>query len=152
MSNFIEEDGKNHNPLVVFRMVGGESATEQAIQLAWYRHNFIVGEYFHTLFTIYTHNEFIFIYLNLATPGRLAMHIKESDGFARHHLSTVKHLVLDEADRIFSLEFAEDLDLLLNLFQRPMSTKANKTLLDRRANLVAETNPEEKEKGMFSSP
>ncbi|KAM3171571.1 hypothetical protein ACTXT7_016354 [Hymenolepis weldensis] len=123
MSNFVDESGKRENPLEVFRLIGGESAVDQAIALAWCRHHFIV-----------------------ATPGRLAEHIKQSDGFARHHLSTIKHLVLDEVDRMLSLEFADDLDLLLNLFQRPMVAKAKKTFLDKRANVLARTNPEEKEK------
>ncbi|VDO08180.1 unnamed protein product [Rodentolepis nana] len=123
MSNFMEDSGQEKNPLVVFRLIGGESAVDQAIALAWCRHHFIV-----------------------ATPGRLAEHIKQSDGFARHHLSTIKHLVLDEADRMLSLEFADDLDLLLNLFQRPGVAKASKTFLSKLANVLAETNPEEKEK------
>ncbi|VUZ55951.1 unnamed protein product, partial [Hymenolepis diminuta] len=123
MSNFVDESGKRENPLEVFRLIGGESAVDQAIALAWCRHHFIV-----------------------ATPGRLAEHIKQSDGFARHHLSTIKHLVLDEVDRMLSLEFADDLDLLLNLFQRPTVAKAKKTFLDKRANVLAKINPEEKEK------
>ena len=86
-----------------------------------------------------------------ATPGRLAEHIKQSTGFAHHHLSTIKHLVLDEADRMLTLEFADDLDLLLNLFLRPnVSTKSKTTFLDNRAKEVSEKN-KVKEKGQFWS-
>lgn len=82
-----------------------------------------------------------------ATPGRLAEHIKQSSGFARHHLSTIKHLVLDEVDRMLSLEFSDDLDLLLNLFQRPAVGNTGKTFLEKRTKAVAESNPKEMEKG-----
>ncbi|VDM26783.1 unnamed protein product, partial [Hydatigera taeniaeformis] len=98
MNNFIDQDGKINNPLNVFQLVGGVSAADQAVALAWCQHHFVV-----------------------ATPGRLAEHIRQSSGFALHHLSTIKHLVLDEVDRMLSLEFADDLDLLLNLYERPLS-------------------------------
>ncbi|VDK40299.1 unnamed protein product [Taenia asiatica] len=123
MKNFIDEDGKIGNPLNVFQLIGGVSAAEQAVALAWCRHHFIV-----------------------ATPGRLAEHIKQSPGFALHHLSTIKQLVLDEVDRMLSLEFADDLDLLLNLYERPTSSNRQgakgMTFLEKRAKEVAEVDPE----------
>ncbi|VDN11454.1 unnamed protein product, partial [Dibothriocephalus latus] len=87
--------------LNVIRLIGGEDAVEQAISLAWCRHHIIV-----------------------ATPGRLLEHMKQSPGFAQHHLSTMKHLVLDEADRMLSMEFADDIDALLNVFARPVALLA----------------------------
>ncbi|CDI97214.1 DEAD box ATP dependent RNA helicase [Echinococcus multilocularis] len=119
MSNFVDEDGKIGNPLIVSQLIGGVCAADQAVALAWCRHHFIV-----------------------ATPGRLAEHIKQSSGFALHHLSTIKHLVLDEADRMLSLEFADDLDLLLNLYERPTTFGSRgakgDTFLEKRAKEVAE--------------
>lgn len=44
MSNFVEEDGNKHNPLEIFRLVGGENAADQALALAWCRHHFIAGK------------------------------------------------------------------------------------------------------------
>ncbi|VDM03505.1 unnamed protein product [Schistocephalus solidus] len=87
--------------LNVIRLIGGEDAVEQAISLAWCRHHIIV-----------------------ATPGRLLEHMKQSPGFAQHHLSTMKHLVLDEADRMLSMEFADDIDALLNVFEKPVALLA----------------------------
>lgn len=46
MSNFVDESGTGENPLEVFRLIGGESAVDQAIALAWCRHHFIVGKHF----------------------------------------------------------------------------------------------------------
>ncbi|KAL5104377.1 hypothetical protein TcWFU_010234 [Taenia crassiceps] len=119
MNNLVDADGKNNSSLEVFLLIGGVSAADQAVALAWCRHHFIV-----------------------ATPGRLAEHIKQSPGFALHHLSTIKHLVLDEVDRMLSLEFADDLDLLLNLYERPTSSgrqgAKGMTVLERRAKEVAE--------------
>nr|VZH97530.1 unnamed protein product [Spirometra erinaceieuropaei] len=87
--------------LNVIRLIGGEDAVEQAIALAWCRHHIIV-----------------------ATPGRLLEHMKQSPGFAQHHLSKMKHLVLDEADRMLSMEFADDIDALLSVFERPVALLA----------------------------
>ncbi|VDD79842.1 unnamed protein product [Mesocestoides corti] len=128
MENFVDEDADAsgpQNPLNVFLLVGGENSADQAITLAWCRHHIIV-----------------------ATPGRLAEHMKQSPDFARHHLSTIKQIVLDEADRMLSLEFADDLDALLNVFERPKAplvptkhpNRAKKqTFLEKRANEVAPT-------------
>ena len=69
--------------------------------------------------------------------------MKQSPGFAQHHLSTIKQLVLDEADRMLSMEFAEDIDSLLSVFERPeallVSTKHGKkqTFLEKRQNETA---------------
>jgi ATP-dependent RNA helicase DDX49/DBP8 len=48
----------------------------------------------------------------IATPGRLADHIKSSKGAV--HFKRVKYLVLDEADRLFEDTFSEDLEIILN--------------------------------------
>ncbi len=57
--------------------------------------------------------------------------MKQSPGFAEHHLSTVKQLVLDEADRMLSMEFAEDIDALLSVFEKPETLLAPTKHLNR---------------------
>lgn len=53
MNNFIDEDGKINNPLNVFQLIGGVSAADQAVALAWCRHHFIVGRFnIHLSFTM----------------------------------------------------------------------------------------------------
>ncbi|TPP62811.1 putative ATP-dependent RNA helicase DDX47 [Fasciola gigantica] len=95
----------------VVRLVGGEDMVEQALQLAWHRHHMIV-----------------------ATPGRLVDHIRQTPNFAQQQLACVRHLVLDEADRMLNMAFADDLDTILDHFRRPASNnKKQKKKRERRA-------------------
>lgn len=68
-------------------VVGGVDRTSQAIALA--RNPHIV----------------------IATPGRLLDHLKDTKGF---HLRQVGYLVLDEADRMLSMDFEEELHGILD--------------------------------------
>lgn len=47
----------------------------------------------------------------ICTPGRLLQHMEESPGFSSHNL---KMLVLDEADMILEMGFANTLRAILN--------------------------------------
>ncbi|ANB12449.1 ATP-dependent RNA helicase DBP8 [Sugiyamaella lignohabitans] len=55
----------------------------------------------------------------IATPGRLADHIKSSGPEAMNGLKRVQYLVLDEADRLLSSSFAEDLEECINILPPP---------------------------------
>lgn len=68
-------------------IVGGVDRTSQAIALARNPH------------------------ICIATPGRLLDHLKDTKGF---HLRQVRYLVLDEADRMLSLDFEEELHQILD--------------------------------------
>ena len=68
-------------------VVGGVDRTSQAIALARNPH------------------------IIIATPGRLLDHLKDTKGF---HLRQVRYLVLDEADRMLSLDFEEEIHALLD--------------------------------------
>jgi len=68
-------------------IVGGVDRTSQAIALARNPHVII------------------------ATPGRLLDHLKDTKGF---HLRRVRYLVLDEADRMLSMDFEEELHQILD--------------------------------------
>ena len=46
----------------------------------------------------------------VATPGRLIWHLENTKGFT---INTLKYLVLDEADRLFSLDFEDELNAIL---------------------------------------
>lgn len=68
----------------------------------------------------------------VATPGRLVDHLENTKGF---HLKTVKYLVMDEADRLLSMDFDEALDKILEvvprernsfLFSATMTSKVSK--------------------------
>lgn len=68
----------------------------------------------------------------VATPGRLVDHLENTKGFS---LRTVKFLVLDEADRILTLDFEKELDKIVGsmprdrtsfLFSATMTTKVRK--------------------------
>ena len=69
----------------------------------------------------------------VATPGRLLDHLTNTKGF---HLRKLKYLVLDEADRMLSLDFEQELNELLEviptdgrrtlLFSATMTTKVQK--------------------------
>ena len=43
-----------------------------------------------------------------ATPGRIVDHLENTKGF---HLRTLKYLVMDEADRILSLDYEKEVGL-----------------------------------------
>lgn len=67
-----------------------------------------------------------------ATPGRLVDHLENTKGF---HLKTVKYVVMDEADRLLSMDFDEALDKILDsvpkerntfLFSATMTSKVSK--------------------------
>lgn len=68
-------------------VVGGVDRTSQAIALA--RHPHVI----------------------IATPGRLLDHLKDTKGF---NLRQIKYLVLDEADRMLSMDFEEELHQILD--------------------------------------
>ena len=68
-------------------VVGGVDRTSQAIALARNPH------------------------ILIATPGRLLDHLKDTKGF---HLRQVRYLILDEADRMLSMDFEEELLQILD--------------------------------------
>ncbi|CAJ1957254.1 unnamed protein product [Cylindrotheca closterium] len=89
-------------------VVGGVSQTQQAIALGRNPH------------------------IIVATPGRLLDHLTNTKGF---HLRKLKYLVLDEADRMLSLDFEQELNELLQvipeerrtlLFSATMTSKVQK--------------------------
>lgn len=89
-------------------IVGGVSATQQSIALGRNPH------------------------IIVATPGRLLDHLTNTKGF---HLRKLKYLVLDEADRMLSLDFEQELNELLQvipedrrtlLFSATMTSKVQK--------------------------
>nr|XP_027202138.1 probable ATP-dependent RNA helicase DDX47 [Dermatophagoides pteronyssinus] len=99
----------------VCTIVGGLSQTEQAKEIAR-KPNFLI-----------------------ATPGRLVDHLQNLNGF---NLSTVKYLVLDEADRLLSMDFEQALyeicqacnsDRQTMLFSATMTSKVSKL---QKASLV----------------
>mmetsp|Transcript_86250 Transcript_86250/g.134872 ORF Transcript_86250/g.134872 Transcript_86250/m.134872 type:complete len:484 (+) Transcript_86250:95-1546(+) len=55
----------------------------------------------------------------VATPGRLVDHLENTKGF---HLRTIKYLVMDEADRLLSMDFDEALDKILEVVPRERNT------------------------------
>lgn len=55
----------------------------------------------------------------VATPGRLVDHLENTKGF---HLKTVKYLVMDEADRLLSMDFDEALDKICEAIPRDRNT------------------------------
>ncbi|KAJ6316987.1 hypothetical protein OIU78_020137 [Salix suchowensis] len=90
-------------------LVGGEDMLQQSIVLAKKRPHIIVG-----------------------TPGRLADHLSNTKGFSLHAL---KYLILDEADRLLSMDFEKSLDEILKaipknrrtyLFSATMTNKVKK--------------------------
>lgn len=75
----------------------------------------------------------------VGTPGRLVWHLENTKGFS---LATIKYLVLDEADRLFSMDFEDELNAILAvapkqrhtmLFSATMTSKVAKL---QRASLV----------------
>ncbi|KAF8820075.1 DEAD/DEAH box helicase family protein [Cardiosporidium cionae] len=55
----------------------------------------------------------------VASPGRLVDHLENTKGF---NLQTMKYLVMDEADRLLSMDFEEDLDKILQVFPKQRQT------------------------------
>merc|ERR1712232_1059380 len=55
----------------------------------------------------------------VATPGRLVDHLENTKGF---HLRTIKYMVMDEADRLLSMDFDEALDKILEVVPRERNT------------------------------
>lgn len=55
----------------------------------------------------------------VATPGRIVDHLENTKGF---HLRYLKFLVLDEADRLLTLDFEEKLDKILDVLPRKRTT------------------------------
>ncbi|GKT34320.1 ATP-dependent rRNA helicase rrp3 [Aduncisulcus paluster] len=55
----------------------------------------------------------------VATPGRLMEHIRDTHGFS---LSRIHYFVLDEADRMLSLDFQLDLENIIKLLPRDRQT------------------------------
>ncbi|ORM40277.1 putative ATP-dependent RNA helicase DDX47 [Babesia sp. Xinjiang] len=56
----------------------------------------------------------------VASPGRLADHVENTKGFS---LATVKKLVIDEADRLLSQDFDDELDKIIHVSIQPGPTK-----------------------------
>jgi ATP-dependent RNA helicase DDX47/RRP3 len=55
----------------------------------------------------------------VATPGRLLDHLEDTKGFSLHSL---KYLILDEADRMLDMDFADILDKILKFLPRERRT------------------------------
>jgi len=60
----------------------------------------------------------------VATPGRLLDHLQNTKGF---HLKRLQYLVMDEADRMLSMDFEQELNELLEVI--PDSSDGRKTML-----------------------
>ncbi|KAL7551890.1 hypothetical protein ACHAWF_015429 [Thalassiosira exigua] len=60
----------------------------------------------------------------VATPGRLLDHLQNTKGF---HLRSLKYLVLDEADRMLSMDFEKEINEILEVI--PDSEKGRGTML-----------------------
>ena len=81
-------------------IVGGVDSTSQAIALA--KHPHVV----------------------VATPGRLVDHLTNTKGFT---LKRLRYLIMDEADRMLSMDFEEEINTLLEHI--PDSTEGRRTML-----------------------
>ncbi|TMW65113.1 hypothetical protein Poli38472_009280 [Pythium oligandrum] len=55
----------------------------------------------------------------IATPGRLVDHLENTKGFS---LRTMKYLVLDEADRMLSMDFEEEINQIVQLMPADRNT------------------------------
>ena len=55
----------------------------------------------------------------VATPGRLVDHLQNTKGFS---LRTLKYLVMDEADRMLSMDFEEEINKILAVIPRERHT------------------------------
>lgn len=59
-------------------------------------------------------------YLLIATPGRVIEHITNTLGFNLH---TLKHLVLDEADKLLTLDFEKEIDKIFKIVPEKKKTQ-----------------------------
>ena len=82
-------------------IVGGVDSTQQAIALARMPH------------------------IVVATPGRLVDHLENTKGFS---LAKLKYLVMDEADRMLSMDFEEEINKILDCIP-DHSTGGRRTML-----------------------
>ena len=75
----------------------------------------------------------------VGTPGRLVDHLTNTKGFS---LRTLKYLVLDEADRMLSMDFEEEINKLLSVIPRERrtllfsATMTNKVAKLQKASLI----------------
>lgn len=90
------------------------------------------------------------LFVVVATPGRLIDHMKQSSKFASQQLSRVRHLILDEADRMLNMAFAEDIDMVLDLFQRPATAARKKRKKAKRLTILEQTAQAKGSKSAFS--
>ncbi|EDR26857.1 ATP-dependent rRNA helicase RRP3, putative [Entamoeba dispar SAW760] len=106
----LDEIGKALPGLMSCLLVGGMDVMKQSVQLAK-RPHVIVG-----------------------TPGRIVYHIKNTKG-VEESIQKVKFLVIDEADKLLEMDFANEIDYLIEklpsqrttmLFSATMSTKVEK--------------------------
>lgn len=51
----------------------------------------------------------------VGTPGRVVDHLSNTKGFS---LKTLKHLVLDEADRLLNMDFEQEIDQILKVIPK----------------------------------
>jgi ATP-dependent RNA helicase DDX47/RRP3 len=65
----------------------------------------------------------------VATPGRLLDHLKDTKGFSLHSL---KYLILDEADRMLDMDFADVLDKILKFLPRERRTMLFSATMSRK--------------------
>ncbi|KAF9664426.1 hypothetical protein SADUNF_Sadunf16G0017700 [Salix dunnii] len=91
-------------------LVGGEDMLQQSIVLAKKRPHIIVG-----------------------TPGRLADHLSNTKGFSLHAL---KYLILDEADRLLSMDFEKSLDEILKAIPRNRRTYLFSATMTNKAGVI----------------
>lgn len=75
----------------------------------------------------------------VATPGRLVDHLQNTKGF---NLRSLKYLVLDEADRMLSMDFEEEINKILAVIPRERrtylfsATMTNKVARLQKASLI----------------
>ena len=58
----------------------------------------------------------------VGTPGRVVDHLSNTKGFS---LKLLKHLVLDEADRLLHMDFEQEIDQILKVIPRVRPTSAH---------------------------
>ncbi|CAL5219178.1 g962 [Coccomyxa viridis] len=56
----------------------------------------------------------------VGTPGRVVDHLSNTKGFS---LKTLKHLVLDEADRLLNMDFEQEIDQILKVMPKERRTQ-----------------------------
>ncbi|XP_050392531.2 probable ATP-dependent RNA helicase DDX47 [Patella vulgata] len=67
----------------------------------------------------------------VATPGRLIDHLENTKGFS---LSSLKYLVMDEADRILNMDFGKEIDKILKLIPRQRKTYLYSATMTQKVN------------------